>query len=187
MKDNELSGKMRLKEALKLSDQTYVDKHPKTENEIRYSEKYLYDIERLKKGKKFPYSKYFNIAGKRLAGIAAAILIVAGCSITAPMLKESVTEFFETISSVISENPFFKNPDIQSTQELDPLTRPQESESAVEPHEHDFTVLNGTDANKHYYSCSKSGCKEEYSEHHKYIYKPGTSYLECEVCGRRPK
>ena len=41
MTDKELSGRTRLREAMKLSDQTYLDKYPPIENEVKYSEKYL--------------------------------------------------------------------------------------------------------------------------------------------------
>ncbi len=187
MKDKELSGEARLKEALKLSDQTYVGKHPKAKNEIQYSAQYLKKIRQLTQRSKNPLYKYIGIMGKSVAGIAAAILIIFCCSVLGDTVKGMSVGFFDIISSAISENPLFKNPDYQGTQSTDSQIEPQETESSVEPHEHEFTVLYKTDSQKHYYACGKSGCKEVFAEVHKYIHKPGTYHLECEVCGRIPK
>lgn len=178
MTNKDLSGKARLKEALELSDQRYVEKYPRAENEIQYSAGYLKKIRQLKKRSKNPFYQYGKTFVKSVAGLAAAMLIIFGCSVMVDTVKGSVIGFFDSISSAISENPVFKDPNHHGAQDTDAM---------VEPHEHEFTVLYQTDAQKHYYFCSKSGCKEEFSEFHKYIHKPGTYHLECEVCGRRPK
>ena len=111
MTDKELSGRIRLREAMKLSDRTYLDKYPPIENEIKYSEKYLKYIDRLIKQTKSPFYKYFNTFGKRVAGIAAAILIAFGCSMTVKAVREPVVEFFANIYEKFVEI-FFGEDDI---------------------------------------------------------------------------
>ncbi len=111
MTDKELSGRNRLKEAMKLSDQTYLDKYPPIENEVKYSEKYLKYIDRLTKQTKSPFYKYFNTIGKRVAGFAAAMLIAFSCSMTVKAIREPVVEFFANIYEKFVEI-FFEEDDI---------------------------------------------------------------------------
>lgn len=112
MTDKELSGRNRLKEAMKLSDQTYLDKYPPIENEVKYSEKYLKYIDRLTKQTKSPFYKYFNTIGKRVAGIAAAMLIAFSCSMTVKAIREPVVEFLANIYEKFVEI-FFGEDDIE--------------------------------------------------------------------------
>ena len=111
MTDKELSGRTRLREAMKLSDQTYLDKYPPIENEVKYSEKYLKYIDRLTKQTKSPFYKYFNTIGKRVSGIAAAMLIAFSCAMTVKAVRESVVEFFANIYEKFVE-VFFGEDDI---------------------------------------------------------------------------
>ena len=111
MTDKELSGRNRLKEAMKLSDQTYLDKYLPIENEVKYSEKYLKYIDRLTKQTKLPFYKYFNTIGKRVAGIAAAMLIAFSCAMTVKAIREPVVEFFANIYEKFVE-VFFGEDDI---------------------------------------------------------------------------
>lgn len=176
MKDKEMLGKARLKEALEQSDLSYLEKHPPVEEEIRYSENYRKKIDRLTQRKKSTFFIFFNAVGKRTVGFAAILLIVFTCAMTVSAVREPVIELIETVSDSIYRQLGVESPDLQG------------SEIEAEPHaEHDFSVLIKTDGSKHYYACNKKGCKEEYVEFHHYVHKPGTHHLECEVCGRRPK
>ena len=187
MKDKALSGKARLKEALKLSDQTYIAKHPRAENEIQYSAGYLKKISQLTKRLKNPLHQYVKTTAQSLAGFAAAMLIIFCCFVMVDAMKGTIVGFFDIISSAISEKPITQNPGHQGTQSTDAVVEPQGTGSSVVSHEHEFTVLYKTDMQKHYYICSKSGCMEVLAEFHKYIHKPGSYHLACEVCGRIPK
>ena len=97
MTDKELSGRNRLKEAMKLSDQTYLDKYPPTENKIQYSKKYLKYIDRLTKQTQSPFYQYFNTLGKRVAGIVIAATMIFCSSMTVKAVREPVVEFFTNI------------------------------------------------------------------------------------------
>lgn len=120
MTDKELSGRNRLKEAMKLSDQTYLDKYPPIENEVKYSEKYLKYIDRLIKQTKSPFYKYFNTFGKRVAGIAAAMLIAFSCAMTVKAVREPVVEFITNVYEkfveiIFDEKDIAKAPDTIGT------------------------------------------------------------------------
>ena len=112
MTDKELSGRNRLKEALKLSDKTYLDKYLPIEYDVKYSKKYLKYIERLKKRMKYPVYRYFNTVGKRVAGIAIAATILFGCSMTVSAVRKSVVEFITNVYEKIVEC-FFEDTDIE--------------------------------------------------------------------------
>ena len=192
MTDKELNGKARLKEALKLSDQTYADKYPKAECEIQYSDAYLKKIDRFIKRPKSPFCRGFDRTGRRMIGLAATVLIIFGCSVMTAVWMEPIAGFFETSASVTEENPVF-----QSSQNPNPTERPNHSASASESdpfhsmvvaeHEHEFDLFSEYDENKHYVYCSVEGCQAVYQDFHRYIHKPGTYHLECEFCGRKPK
>ena len=120
MTDKELSGRNLLKEAMKLSDQTYLDKYPPIENEVKYSEKYLKYIDRLIKQTKSPFYKYFNTFGKRVAGIAAAMLIAFSCAMTVKAVREPVVEFITNVYEkfveiIFDEKDIAKAPDTIGT------------------------------------------------------------------------
>ena len=187
MKDKELSGKARLQEALKLSDQTYVAKHPRAENEIRHSAGYLKKIRQLTERSENPFYKYAGKTAKSAAGLAAALLIIFCCSVMFNTVKGAVDGFFDHIFSAATGDPTFTNPGQQGTQSTDSPVEPQGTGPSVVPHEHEFTVLCQTDEQKHYYACTQSGCSELVGEYHKYIHQPGSYHLACEVCGRIPK
>ena len=167
MTDKELSGRARLKEALKLSDQTYIDKHPPIEQKVQYSPNYLKRVERLTKQKKSPFYGYFRTIGSRVAIAMAAILIIFGCSMTVEAVRAPVFQFIETVSITIYSEFIAQEP----------------------PHEeHDFSVLATDDPNKHYYRCKDKRCKERYREEfHTYVVNEEKRRLECSVCGRVAK
>ena len=167
MTDKELSGRARLKEALKLSDQTYIDKHPPIEQKVQYSPNYLKSIERLTKQKQSSFFGYFKHVGARVAIISAAFLIIFGCTMSVEAVRAPVSQFIETVSITICSEFIAQEP----------------------PHEeHDFSVLATDDPNKHYYRCTDKRCKEKYGEEfHTYVVNEEKRRLECSVCGRVAK
>ena len=167
MTDKELCGKANLKEALKLSDQTYIDKHPPIEQKVQYSPNYLKSVERLTKQKKPSFFGYFKHVGARVAIISAAFLIIFGCTMSVEAVRAPVSQFIETVSITIYSEFIAQEP----------------------PHEeHDFSVLATDDPNKHYYRCTDKRCKEKYGEEfHTYVVNEEKRRLECSVCGRVAK
>lgn len=169
MTDKESTGKARLQEALRLSDEAYAYKHPPMEREVQYSEQYLKGIKRLTNQTRSPFYGYFRTIGSRVAIAMAAILIIFGCSMTVDAVRAPVTEFFETISITIYK-------------ELSAL------DSEPVHTEHDFSVLATEDPNKHYYRCKDKRCKEKYGEEfHTYVVNEEKRRLECSICGRVAK
>ena len=167
MTDKELCGKANLKEALKLSDQTYIDKHPPIDQKVQYSQNYLKRVERLTKQKKSPYFGYFKLIGARVAIISAVFLIIFSCVMSVEAVRVPVFQFIETTSITIYSEFIAQEP----------------------PHEeHDFSVLATDDPNKHYYRCKDKRCKERYREEfHTYVVNEDKRRLECSVCGRVEK
>ena len=167
MTDKELCGKTNLKEALKLSDQTYIDKHPPIEQKVQYSPNYLKSVERLTKQKQSSFFGYFKLVGARVAIISAAFLIIFGCTMSVEAVRAPVSQFIETVSITIYSEFIAQEP----------------------PHEeHDFSVLATDDPNKHYYRCTDKRCKEKYGEEfHTYVVNEEKRRLECSVCGRVAK
>lgn len=97
MTNKERSGRDKLMEAMRLSEKTYCDKFSCVDGEIRYSEEYLRDMKRVLSKSKNPIHRCFNSVGRRVAGIAAALLIAFSCSMTVKAIREPVVEFFANI------------------------------------------------------------------------------------------
>lgn len=143
MTDKELSGRTRLREAMKLSDQTYLDKYPPIENEVKYSEKYLKYIDRLTKQTKSPFYKYFNTIGKRVSGIAAAMLIAFSCAMTVKAVRESVIEFFTNVYEKFVEIFFDKDDIAKAPETIDTvyiLGYVPTGYQLVETHDYDYRI-----------------------------------------------
>ena len=64
MTEKEISGRNKLREAMRICDLTYCNKFPPSNQEIHYSRKYLRKIDKLIKKSKNPIRWYFNTAGK---------------------------------------------------------------------------------------------------------------------------
>ena len=94
MNEKNLTGEAVLKEALYQYSLTYCDEFPPCDEEIHLDEIYQRKMEKLIKRSKNPFQRYFNTAGKRAAGIAAAILVFFGCSMTVSAVRKPVVEFF---------------------------------------------------------------------------------------------
>ena len=167
MTDKELSGKARLREALKLREQVYLDKHPPIEREAQYSDQYLKGIKRLTHQTKSPFYGRFQNVGMRVAIISLVILIGFGCVMNVEAIRAPVAQFVETVSNTVYQEWIAQEP----------------------PHtEHDFSVLVTDDPNKHYYRCKDKRCKERYGEEfHTYVVNEEKRRLECSVCGRVAK
>ena len=185
MTDKEISGKERLKEALQLSDQTYVNKYPKAEEKIQYSDEYIKNIRGITGRRKPSFYKRFHRAEKSMIGLAATVLVIFICSLMATVWMNPITEFFETTSSDTGGNPVFQSS--SSTQNPAFTTKSQGPDSAVGDHEHEFDLYFWYDENQHYARCAVEGCTEFYQDYHRYVHKPGKYHLECEFCGKRPK
>ncbi len=94
MNEKNLTGEAVLKEALHQYSLTYCDEFPPCDEEIHLDEIYQRKMEKLIKRSKNPFRLYFNTAGRRAAGIAAAILVFFGCSMTVSAVRKTVVEFF---------------------------------------------------------------------------------------------
>lgn len=110
------SGNDILKEALRESFTDYYRQFPDSENEIDLGEDYEHYIECLIRRSKNPIRRYFNTAGRRAAGIAAAILIAFGSSMTVSAIREPVIEFFTNMTESYTEI-FFDQKDVSNAPE----------------------------------------------------------------------
>ena len=120
MTNKERSGRDKLMEAMRLSEKTYCDKFSCVDGEIRYSEEYLRDMKRVLSKSKNPIHRCFNSVGRRVAGIAAALLIAFSCSMTVKAIREPVVEFFVNIYEkfveiIFGEDDIAKAPDTIET------------------------------------------------------------------------
>ena len=94
MTDKELSGKEKLKEALRKYELSLQEKYKPEEVEIGYSKRYKRNIERLFSGKTKNHPKFFNTVGKRIAACVAAAVIVFSGTMSISAIREPVIEFF---------------------------------------------------------------------------------------------
>lgn len=93
MTEREMSGRNKLREAMRICDLTYCDKFPSSNQEIHYSRKYLSKIEKLIQKSKNPIHQYFNTVGKCAAAVIAVAII--SCSLmTVSAVREPIVEFF---------------------------------------------------------------------------------------------
>ena len=113
MSKKKMTGREVLEEALRGCCSTYCDQYPRYEGEIDLGDDYENYMNNLIKRSKNPFQRYFNTIGKRVAGIAAAILIVFSCSMTVSAVREPVVEFFTNIYEKFVEI-FFEEDDIEN-------------------------------------------------------------------------
>ena len=97
MSKKKMTGREVLEEALRRYCSVYCDQYPRYEGEIDLGDDYENYMNNLIKRSKNPFQRYFNTIGKRVAGIAAALLIVFSCSMTVSAVREPVVEFFTNI------------------------------------------------------------------------------------------
>lgn len=105
----EPAGREVLEEALRRCCSVYCDQYPRYEDEIDLGDDYERYMNNLIRRSKKPFQRYFDTVGRRVAGIAAAILIVGCCSVTVAAARKPIVEFFENIHEKFVE--FFFNAD----------------------------------------------------------------------------
>jgi hypothetical protein len=101
-----------LEEALLISCSDYYDQFPSYEGEIDPGEEYEKAMNALIRSSKKPKPRYFNTLSKRVAGIAAALLIVFGCSMTVSAVRLPFVEFLSNTYDKYVEI-FFDSSDIE--------------------------------------------------------------------------
>ena len=111
MSKKKMTGREVLEEALRGCCSTYCDQYPRYEGEIDLGDDYENYMDNLIKRSKNPFRRYFNTAGRRVAGIAAAMLIAFSCSMTVKAVREPVVEFFANVYEKFVEI-FFGEDDI---------------------------------------------------------------------------
>ena len=111
MSKKKMTGREVLEEALRGCCSTYCDQYPRFEGEIDLGNEYEKYVNNLIKRSKNPFQRYFNTVSRRVAGIAAAMLIAFGCSMTVKAVREPVVEFFANIYEKFVE-VFFGEDDI---------------------------------------------------------------------------
>ena len=111
MSKKKMTGREVLEEALRGCCSTYCDQYPRIEGEIDLGNEYEKYVNNLIKRSKNPFQRYFNTVSRRVAGIAAAMLIAFGCSMTVKAVREPVVEFFANIYEKFVE-VFFGEDDI---------------------------------------------------------------------------
>ena len=97
MTKKERSGRDKLLEAMCVSEKSYCDQFSSAEGELRYTENYLRYMEMLLQKARKPIRRQFKTFRRYVAGIAAALLILFGCSMTVSAVREPVVEFFTNI------------------------------------------------------------------------------------------
>lgn len=103
MSKKKMTGREVLEEALRECCSTYCDQYPRYEGKIDLGEDYERYMNNLIKRSKNPFQRYFNTVGRRVAGIAAAMLIAFSCSMTVKAVREPVVEFFTGVYEKIVE------------------------------------------------------------------------------------
>jgi hypothetical protein len=106
------TGREVLEEALLISCSDYYDQFPSYEGEIDPGEEYEKAMNALIRRSKKPKPRYFNTLSKRVAGIAAALLIVFGCSMTVSAVRLPFVEFLSNTYDKYVEI-FFDSSDIE--------------------------------------------------------------------------
>ena len=120
MSKKKMTGREVLEEALRGCCSTYCDQYPRYEGEIYLGDDYENYMDSLIRRSKNPFQRYFNTVGRRVAGIAAAMLIAFSCSMTVKAIRESVVEFFANtyekfVEIIFGEDDITKAPDTIET------------------------------------------------------------------------
>ena len=120
MSKKKMTGREVLEEALRRCCSTYCDQYPCYEGEIDLGDDYEKYMNRLIKRSKNPFQRYFNTTGRRIAGIAATVLIVFSCSMTVKAVRDPIVKFVaniyeEFIEIVFAEDDVANAPDTIET------------------------------------------------------------------------
>ena len=111
MTNKEKSGRDKLMEAMRLSEKTYCDKFSCADGEIRYSEEYLRDMEKLIKKSRNPIRGCFDTVGKRVAAAVIAAVALSGSMMSVSAVREPVVEFITNVYEKFVEI-FFDEEDV---------------------------------------------------------------------------
>lgn len=103
MTDKKMTGREILIAAMEQYDITYCDEFPPIEAELQFDEECEKNLRKLIRRLNNPFQRYFNTAGRRVAGIAAAILIFFGCSMTVSAVRKPVVEFLINVYEKLVE------------------------------------------------------------------------------------
>ena len=120
MSKKKMTGREVLEEALRGCCSTYCDQYPRYEGEIDLGDDYENYMDNLIRRSKNPFQRYFNTLGRRVAGIAAAMLIAFSCAMTVKAVRETVVEVFTNIYEkfveiIFGEDDIAKAPDTIET------------------------------------------------------------------------
>lgn len=94
MTETKMTGREILIAAMEQYDITYCDEFPPIEADLLFDEECEKNLRKLIRRLNNPFRNYFNTVGKRAAGIAAAILVFFGCSMSVSAVRKPVVEFF---------------------------------------------------------------------------------------------
>ena len=103
MTDKKMTGREILIAAMEQYDITYCDEFPPIEAELQFDEECEKNLRKLIRRLNNPFRNYFNTAGRRVAGIATAILVFFGCSMSVSAVRKSVVEFFTNVYEQLVE------------------------------------------------------------------------------------
>lgn len=109
MSKKKMTGREVLEEALRRCCSTYCDQYPCYEGEIDLGDDYERYMNSLIKRSKNPFQRYFNTLGRRVAGIAATVLIVFSCSMAVKAVRKPIVEFITNIYEEFVEIFFAEN------------------------------------------------------------------------------
>ena len=93
MSKKRMNGREVLEEALRQCCADYCEEIPCSEEDIDLGEDYEKYMNSLIRRSKKPFRRCFDTAGKRAAGIAAAFLVMIGCSISISAVREPIVGF----------------------------------------------------------------------------------------------
>ena len=98
MTDKKMTGREILIAAMEQYDITYCNEFPPIEAELQFDKECEKNLRKLMRRLNNPFRNYFNTAGKRAAGIAVAILVFFGCSMTVSAVHKPIVEFLMEIA-----------------------------------------------------------------------------------------
>ena len=88
-----MNGREVLEEALRQCCADYCEEIPRSEEDIDLGEDYEKYMNSLIRRSKKPFRRCFDTAGKRAAGIAAAFLVMIGCTMSVSAVRKPIVGF----------------------------------------------------------------------------------------------
>ena len=93
MSKKRMNGREVLEEALRQCCADYCEEIPRSEEDIDLGEDYEKYMNSLIRRSKKPFRRCFDTAGKRAAGIAAAFLVMIGCTMSVSAVRKPIVGF----------------------------------------------------------------------------------------------